>query len=368
MKEYNWLNLVNYLILFFFISSNLGCFFHYTHQEYKYYRKHIEKLETELEIQLPIKIKLDRSNIPEYIPEWELGDKNRKRKIDISSNFLDKKRQSKLIENYYSEEILSKFKMNDLFVSNPDSNILILIKPTPKKIEYYDPQILWAYTLGVIPNTLNTFGEIVFEIYDLDKKQMLKSYKYNLIHIIYYKSMTVVLLSPFIFSEQLDHSTDNRTFSIMRRAFQLFHNDFSLELQKNPKLKDSFYINKSPHYSLELVRSKNESFENILHSFLESTLVSKGFQVYLKDEGIKGNAQVDRTIYIEGVDFNRTINKKKSMLKIQYTAKCRDNRTGKLLWDQYVSYESDESNLSQEDIIQNSVIELFNLLSRDGII
>ncbi|WCL50344.1 hypothetical protein [Leptospira sp. GIMC2001] len=346
-------------------------------------------------IQLPVKLKLDRSSIPKTIPVRVKTTKNGQIEISVFNEYS--KENEYIIENYYSEEILSKFQMSELFVSNPDANILILIKPLPENIEYFPDQLLSYFTVSIIPYEKMSSGHIQFQVFDLNKNEILKEYNYDLHHTVY-EGISNFFLSPFLplFSDYIDHSTNERSFSVMRRAFQAFSRDFRIDLNRDSQFRERFFISDSPRYSLVIDSNKidnsnetslNKKYESQFITALESALLSKGFSIFETDEEKITAIEIDRTIKIQNFNYKEVGSRNSGYKSIKYMAICEDVKTGKIYWNQTVEYKirnripKDGSNVqvnfhtpgvkniqAEYDIIQQSVSKLFHQLIRDGII
>lgn len=353
------------LLIFVFALISSGCFMHYTN-EIPLNQIHDGKDNNLSRIQLPIKLKLDRSNVPKSI------------KVNIIRSSADRRSGSEdfsnysrinYLENYYSEEILAKFKLSDLFINNPDSNVLIVIKPLPEKVEYVDPdKVFTFYSLGLIPTKKSSNGKISFEIMDLNKNEKIKEYTYELSHSVY-EGLSMFLLSPFIplFSDYIDHSTNERTFSIMRRAYDAFSRDLTYDLSRDPKLLESFYINDSPNYSVQFKNPhKQNKLNSLFLSSIESSLISKGFQIFEVGDGYTDMTKIDRSIIIENLSFEKMEISKKGSIQIKYDAICKASKYDRTFWKQNIDYTTSRGDLKDHELIQNAVQVLFNELRDNG--
>ncbi|TGL52290.1 hypothetical protein EHQ59_09570 [Leptospira kemamanensis] len=353
-----------------FVLGFDNCFMHYTEKippnqihdgkEISLFRRH-----------LPIKLKLNRSNIPKSIPvefvEKIKDDKTNEYKLpSLHKQFIDN-----YIENYYSEEILAKFKINELFINNPNANIMVEIKALPIKIEVDKSSRLYsAFSLGMIPYQTYTYGQITFELVDLDQKEKIKEYTYKLNHR-QYVGTSLYIFSPLIllFSDYIDHSGTANTYSIMWRAHEAFHRDLTYDLSRDPKLLERFYIHESPNYSLQIKSTeKGKEFEPLFQSMMESALIAKGFHLFDIDRSYSGKKKIDRSILIEKFIFERNLDGKEEVSKIKYEATCQDLISGNILWKQSISYATMQKELLDQEIIQIATQELFRQLSQDGII
>jgi len=362
--EFKLLNNLKFLFVFIYTFIFTGCYIHYTKEILT--NKILEEKDNNLgRTQLPIKLKLDRSNIPKSIA---LNIKRSSSSTRKDNAGITEERLNNYLENYYSEEILSKFKMSELFISNPDSNVLILIKPLPDRVEFEDVQGLFLYTFGFIPFERNSYGEITFEIIDLNKNEKIKAYTYEMEHSAY-EGLSMFLLSPFIplFSDYIDHSTNERTFSIMRRAFEAFFLEFQYDLVKDPKLLESFYVKDSPNYSVQFKKSlKENKYDSLLLSNMESALISKGFQIFELDELSTSKTKIDRIISIENLSYEKTGSGNKETIQINYEAICNDSLSKETFWKQNIKYTTKPNDVTDHEIFQNAVQELFNKLRDNG--
>lgn len=353
------------LLIFVFALIILGCFMHYTN-EIPPNQIHDGKDNNLSRIQLPIKLKLDRSNVPKSITVVRSG------QIEKDHSFISHVNLKYYLENYYSQEILSNFKMGELFTSNPNSNVIIVIKSTPNKLEVSTNNIFYdfvsAFSFSVIPYKYNSYGDITFEIFDLGKNEKIKVYTYEISHSAY-QGISMFLLSPFIpiFSDYIDHSTNERTFSIMRRAYDAFYRDLTYDLSRDPKLLESFYINDSPNYSVQFKNPhKQNKLNSLFLSSIESSLISKGFQIFEVGDGYTDMTKIDRSIIIENLSFEKMEISKKGSIQIKYDAICKASKYDKTFWKQNIDYTTSRRDLKDHELIQNAVQELFNKLSLNG--
>lgn len=107
-------------------------------------------------------------------------------------------------------------------------------------------------------------------------------------------------------------------------------------------------------------------FSSLFLSSMESTLISKGFQLFEVDESNSGQTKIDRRISIENLSYERKGYGKNEINVINYDAICKDIKSSKIYWKQTVTYKPTQKVLIDVDTIQNSVQELFNLLSQNG--
>ncbi|WP_167881445.1 hypothetical protein, partial [Leptospira biflexa] len=243
------------------------------------------------------------------------------------------------------------------------------INPLPEKIEFNnDFMLISFYSLFMIPLKKSSYGNITFKLIDLNQKETIKVYTYQIDHTTF-QGVSMFLFSPFIplFSDYIDHSSNERTFSIMRRAYEAFNRDMIYDLSRDPKLLERFYINDSPNYSLQVMMANQENeFQSLFHSSMESALISKGFQIFEVDGSNSSKTKIDRMISIENLSYERKGNGNQTISDIKYDAICMDSKSDKIFWKQTVTFKPNQKVLSDVDTIQNSVQELFNLLSQNG--
>lgn len=355
--------------VFIYLFTFSACFMHYT-MEIPPNQIQDGKENNVAKKQLPIKLKINKSNLNESKNAKLV---NMTSSLDKKNNpppfYLTQDNEGPYIGNYYSEEVLAKFKMDEQFISNPEANVLIEIKPLLKRFEFgYDRDNLAYYTLTMIPFQTDSFGEITFTLIDLNQKETIKEYTYQINHTSY-AGLSMFLFSPFIplFSDYIDHSVNYRTFSIMRRAYEAFNRDLRFDLNRDPKLLERFYINDSPNYSLQVMMANHENeFQSLFHSSMESALISKGFQIFEVDGSNSSKTKIDRMILIEILGYERKGYENQTISDIKYNAICKDSKSDKVFWKQTVTFKPNRKVSNDLDTIQNAVQELFDLLSQNG--
>ncbi|TGM35018.1 hypothetical protein [Leptospira biflexa] len=354
--------------VFIFLFTFSACFMHYT-MEIPPNQIQDGKENNIVKKQLPIKLRINRSNLPKSITINIIAEILKPRRDRPTHPQISYESNENYIENYYSAEILSKFKMDERFINHPESNILVEINPLPEKIEFNnDFMLISFYSLFMIPLKKSSYGNITFKLIDLNQKETIKVYTYQIDHTTF-QGVSMFLFSPFIplFSDYIDHSSNERTFSIMRRAYEAFNRDMIYDLSRDPKLLERFYINDSPNYSLQVMMANQENeFQSLFHSSMESALISKGFQIFEVDGSNSSKTKIDRMISIENLSYERKGNGNQTISDIKYDAICMDSKSDKIFWKQTVTFKPNQKVLSDVDTIQNSVQELFNLLSQNG--
>ncbi|MDX1959972.1 MAG: hypothetical protein SFU98_15490 [Leptospiraceae bacterium] len=225
-------------------------------------------------------------------------------------------------------------------------------------------------TLGLFPAMTRSYGVIEFEVFDTSKNEIAKVYKYPVEHR-YFFGISSVVLGPIMgaFSERFDHSTNEKTFVIMRVAFKQFEEDIIKDIQSDKNFYSRFTVDKSKSTAFlmpEDESNKSKTFASILSS-LEAKFIERGITVVERrrlklihselklsqlgitdSSGIEAGklANADRIIII----FNDTMETVfKDKLKIEFSIKCLDVKSGTIIWTEKVDYTTNKAALSNDD-------------------
>lgn len=273
---------------------------------------------------------------------------------------------SDIIEGYYSEEIISKFRSSKLFQHNPDANIKIRIHSSIEEIRKPVLTVIPNFlSIGIIPAITRTYGRLEFEIFDSENLRILKTYKYPVEQRIYFSSSSVIL-APILtfFSDRFDHSLIERTFAIMRVAFNNFESDLSEDITKEKTLLEKFTIQKPGVYAIVPSQNFNdiEAYEQTLYKELESSLLNRGLKIVERKKldllleeinfsrsGLTENNRnklgtflnADKIIFISDYVFSqKEVSPNNHLTSIQFTLKCLRVDTGEIVWTDTAVYDS----------------------------
>lgn len=293
------------------------------------------------------------------------------------------------IDGYLSTEIISKFQKSQKFLISSNSNMKIKIIPLVDDVK---PPILtmigFLFTLGAIPAIYRTYGSISFELYDQEKHKILRIYKYSVNHRIML-GWAPMLLGPIVsmFTDRFDHSTNNKTYAIMRVVFAQFEYDLFKDIRESKELASRFFSTNDYNHAL-IVTSKSANDE-----YLASSIYSELNKIFLKygisilerrklnevineiqlslagitqarDYSKLGRLlQADRLILVE--DLNITSATTSVLGRINFSIRCVDSETGKVIWSEKIA----ESMLLSEtvDMVVNSAArKLMQKLKQSG--
>ncbi|TGN19161.1 hypothetical protein [Leptospira idonii] len=333
----------------------LNCFLHHANVSGDFYgAKNLVSLNFgDKARSLPIKIEFDTRE-KNFIFE-KLRKKGQNIKVDPN-----------LVEGYYSEEIISNFRSSKLFNHNPDANIKVRIYSTIEEVR--DPvltRIPNIITLGLFPAITRTYGRVEFELFDDKTNTILKSFKYPIHHRMFLTAGAFVL-GPILpmFSNRFDHSQNERTYAIMRVAFQQFEIDLHDTLQNNEALLAKFTVEKPSVFAfLPFQPEKPPETEvyPILYSELEAAFVARGLKLVERKElhkvfeeitfsqtGLTENSRnkigtmlnADRVIIVSDLKYVPAQNARP--MELGFSVRCVDVKTGRIIWTEPSKYQSYE--------------------------
>jgi hypothetical protein len=346
---------VFYILIIGFL--NLKCHIHHANVSGDFYGvKNVVSLNSSKEISnLPIKIEFDEKEKQFILAK--LAKKGHNNEI-----------HPLIIEGYYSEEIISRFKNSKLFSHNSNANIRIRIYSTIDEVR--DPVLSFiphVLTLGLFPAITRTYGRVEFELFDDSTQSILKTYKYPINHRMF-RTPGAFLVGPIlaIFSDRFDHSKNERTFAIMRVAFKQFESDLNEELNTDPIILSKFIVQKPSIYALlpiEKTDSIDDEFRSYLYTELESSFVQRGLQmverkrldrvfeeIKFSNSGLTENSRTkigsllnaERVILLSDLNYKRN---DISGLEIKFSIRCVDVKSGKIFWTKNVNYSGYDSDL-----------------------
>lgn len=325
---------------------------------------------------LPVRIEFDareKENVSRYLAK-------KGQNIKISEN---------LIQSYYSEEIISKFRNSKIFEHNPDANIKIRIFAYVEEVR--DPVITFIaniVSLGIFPAITRSYGRLEFEIFDSQNHKILKSFKYPIEHRQSF-SFSSILIGPILplFSERFDHSQNEKNYAIMRVAFKQFEIDLANNLNLDKNLSARFFVDASHKYAIlpfEPSKSPEKEIYGPLYSNLESSFLARGLllveraklntilnEIILSKSGLTESKRLevgkilnaDRLINVSDLMFSNTPEIKKS--DIAFSIQCLDVESGKILWSERLRYQSSAQE-SVEKLIESAVHKLISELKSKG--
>jgi hypothetical protein len=307
---------------------------------------------------LPVRIEFDvreRAFIEEYL-------KRKGQNISVSSN---------LIDGYYSEEIITKFRNSNLFYHDTNANVKVRIVSTIEEVKAPIISMLVSIgTLFIAPMITRTYGRVEFELFDSQKRRLIKSYKYPIEHRSYMGLSSAIFGSIFpLYSDRFDHSTNEKNYAIMRVAFNQFESDLNQELSKDSKLSARFFKKENIRYAFLPFAKSNEEDNFIysrLYSDLEQGLLERGLFLVERSKldiliseikfSNSGLTDANRLQFGKFLSVNHLIlvtdqiidrDEKRNSSSISFTIKCIEVQTGAILW----------SNRFKESFKGNSALE-----------
>lgn len=324
---------------------------------------------------LPVRVEFDpreKSQIPKYLKDKGIN-------IDIDPNIVD---------SWYSEEIISKFRNSRYFINSVDANVKIRISSTIEEVKApVITLIAQICTFGIVPALTRTNGRIEFELYDSSSQTVLKNYKYPVEHR-YFLGIPPLFLAPVLglFSERFDHSMNQRTFAIMRVAFQQFEDDLLYDVSNSKNLYSKFTIDKTKATAFLQFPPKSRSEDRILsdiHSAIENGFIGRGMvlverkkmnlilnEIRLSQLGITDSSRIQigrltsagRIIYASESNVQMEGNK---LERISFTLKCIDVNSGSIIWTQIINHSfKDSRSINYE--IDDIAYQIMSSLKRQG--
>ncbi|PJD99047.1 MAG: hypothetical protein CK427_16510 [Leptospira sp.] len=347
----------NFLLALFVVFIGSNCYLHHANIQGDSYgaKAFIFGKEPFFKGTLPIRVEFDSSEkafVKEYL-------KRKGQNIEVNEN---------TIESYFSDEIVAKFRSSKYFTHNSSANMKIRVASSLEEVKAPVVSLVANIgTLGIFPAITRTYGRVQFELYDSSKNKSIRIFKYPIQHR-EFKGTTSIILGSFLplFSDRFDHSTNERNFAIMRVAFQQFENDLMHELDKDKTLLTKFTSETDKVYALIPIKSKTisiKSSEEKLHSALESQFVKSGLnlverkkidvlleEIKFSSTGLTASnriefgklSQADRVILVEDLVINEGRNANKT--EINYSIRCVEIETGKIIWSKISKYTNSESN------------------------
>lgn len=340
--------------------------------------KTIINSQNEIKEQLPIRIEFDpreKEKIRQYL-------ERKGQNVEISDN---------LIATYYSEEIISKFKNSKYFVHTPDANIKIKIISSIEEVRVpLFSRIAQIGTLGLYPAITRTYGRVEFNLFDNDRNKIIKTYKYGIEHrqLEAFSSALLGMILPS-FSERFDHSQNERTYAVMRVAFNQFNIDLVNELGTNKEILSRFMLSKPTYYALFLEPKEGmqvSKAEELLLSGLETMFIDNKLnlverkkikkiieEIKLSQYGLTDSKRqefgrlvsADNLIEVSNITIN-SIEKSKGN-KSTFSIRCISVETGKILWSETMLINGNE-NTSNEDLVKSAIESLVRELQLKGIL
>ncbi|TGM15661.1 hypothetical protein EHQ81_04510 [Leptospira selangorensis] len=264
-------------------------------------------------------------------------------------------------DGYLSTEIISKFQKSQKFLISSNSNIKIKIVPMVDDVK---PPLLtmigFFFTIGAFPAIYRTYGSVSFELYDQEKHKTIRTYKYSVNHRIIF-GLAPILLGPILstFTDRFDHSTSDKTYSIMRVVFAQFEYDLFKDIRESKELASRFFSTNEYNHAL-IVTSKSVKDEPIISSIyseLNKNFIKYGIsilerrrldqvinEIQLSLTGITQGRdysklgkllQADRLILVE--DLNITSATTDVSGRINFSIRCVDSDTGKVIWSEKIA-------------------------------
>jgi hypothetical protein len=340
-------------ILFIFFVSN--CYLHNANVRGDMYgiKRVFDFNQGTLGNTLPIRLKFDNSG--KYRAKDYL--KRKGQNIEVSQE---------LIESYYSDEIMAQFNSSRYFTINSSANIQVrIISSIEEKKAPVISLVAAIGTLGLFPAITRTYGLVEFDIYDSEKEKVLRVYKYPIQHRQFAGFSSIIFGSFFpLFSDSFDHSTNEKTFVIMRKAFSEFEKDFVYDISKDVKLTGRFFAESPKMHALlpEITKDKKEKdFHDRLHESIRSAIVSKGLPMVERNkiDKIINEIQFSQTGLTESnrLAFGKLLNADRIILisnttrnsidsiskfKLNFTITCVETNSGRILWSHQMMYVSNE--------------------------
>ncbi len=338
--------------------------------------KTIINLQNEIKEQLPIRLEFDprqKEKIKEYL-------KRKGQNVDISND---------LVDTYYSEEIISKFKNSKYFVHTPDANIKIKIVSSIEEVRVpIFTRIAQIGTLGLFPAITRTYGRVEFNLFDNDQNKILKTFKYGIEHreLEALSSAALGMILPS-FSERFDHSSNEKSFAVMRVAFNQFNIDLVNELGNNKNLLSRFLLSKPNYYALFLDPKQSgevSKIEELLLSKLETELIDQKLnlverkkikriieEIKLSQYGLTDSKRLEFGKMLSADSLievsNVTLGNNGNLNKMSLSIRCISVESGKILWSETIFADQNNS-VSTEELVQFAVEKLVRELQLKGIL
>ncbi len=339
--------------------------------------KTIISSQNEIKEQLPIRIEFDpreKEKIREYL-------RRKGQNVEISND---------LIDTYYSEEIISKFKNSKYFVHSPDANIKIKIGSSIEEVRVpIISRIAQFGTLGLFPAITRIYGRIEFNLFDNDHNKILKTYKYGIEHrqLEAFSSAVLGIILPS-FSERFDHSRNEKSYAVMRVAFNQFDIDLVNELGSDKKLLSRFMLSKPTHYALFLEQKEGVQIsktEELLLSALETEFIDhklnlverkkikniieeiKLYQYGLTDSKRQEFGKLvsaDNLIEVSNITADNSDKSKSN--KLIFSIRCISVESGKILWSETLFLNN--VNSTSEEMVKSAIDKLVRELQLKGVL
>ncbi|MCC5815983.1 MAG: hypothetical protein JJT78_14615 [Leptospira sp.] len=294
-----------------------------------------------------------------------------------------------MVESYFSEEIVTKFRSSEYFTHNSSANMKIRVNSSLEEVKWPVISLIGSIgTLGLFPSITRTYGRIQFEIYDSKNSKSIKTFKYRVQHRQFLGTSIIIIGAFFpLMSDRFDHSLNARNFAIMRVGFQQFENDLLKELEENKSLLKNFTKDPDKVYALLPFGNKmsqDNSYENQIYTGLESQFIKSGLsiverkkiqsllsEIRFSNSGLTTSnrlafgkfSNAERLIIVSDLDINEP--EKKSRTEINFSIRCVEIESGKIIWSRRLSY----SNSDQKSMgihIGLSVRKLINELMTNG--
>jgi hypothetical protein len=354
------------LILFSFFSIN--CYLHHATIEYGYLIRPDIRKDGRVQNAIPIRIYFNDVQPKDLIVNKRYKQRSDDRKSHPSGyKEVDRAISNDFISNFYSLEILSQFRGSPFLHIHPDANITIRIQQKVLPVTAPDPDnILSVLTLTIIPAAVLYKGSLEFEVFDSENNRIIKTYKYLINDTVYTGIITSVFGGIFsIFSDSIDHSTNLKTFAIMRVGYKSFERDFIYDYSNDEEFASSFIVHPSPKYHLKILESDSKAFQNLkpsLSNALESEFAKQG--LYLLQANVPSSPSKNTRVLTVS---NPEITKQKSKTQLSFTLECTDHLTGRLLWSELVTNEKFLNTSLEESLSQSIHQLLFNLRLKGNI-
>jgi hypothetical protein len=302
---------------------------------------------------LPIRLQFDNSG--KYRAKDYL--KRKGQNIEVSNE---------LIESYFSDEIIAQFNSSRYFAINSSANVQVrIISSIEEKKAPVISLVAAIGTLGLFPAITRTYGLVEFDIYDSQTEKVLKVYKYPIQHRQFAGFSSIIFGSFFpLFSDSFDHSTNEKTFVIMRKAFSEFEKDFLYDVNKDKKLITRFFADSQKIHALlpERMKDKKEQdFHDRLHESIRGAIVSKGLPLVERNkmDRILNEIKFSQTGLTQSnrVRFGKLLNAERIILisnatgnyldpkdnfKLNFNISCIETESGRIIWSHQMIYSSQE--------------------------
>jgi hypothetical protein len=356
--------LTSHFTFFIFLLLNNQCYMHYSSlvnaPQIEISNSNNKPLK--LKQSLPLKIELNSKYRYSFDPKKIY----RKNYIDGSSeNKVEHFSNDDVIDNFFSSELLAKFRYDSDINLNSNATIKINIIP---QFEGFEKPVLSAgsalWTGFILPWTTTSYGKIEFQLIDVYTGDVLKSYMYEIKNqqMLGWSSIIIGPILP-IFSERFDHSMNEKSFAVSRLAYNTFKKDLLVDLSNDKNFENRYYKLVSPIYEIKSFSSQENEISKlstlllneIKSNFSERGLIFQDLNNLSKESNTQNTLIADRILFISSFILRRDLNNRIS--HIQGSVICKSKKLGHVLWEQEIDFYNN-NDLLEEDIIKNIVNEL----------